>query len=67
MRLLDGQVEYQDGHATLRRMRAVHRNTEIRTGGHCDITPQGGWELRLEDLCVDRIRLHGEDHELTAA
>ena len=67
MRLLGGQVEYQDGHATLHQMRAVHRNTEIRTGGHCDIQPQGGWELRLEDLRVDRIRLQGEDHELVAA
>ncbi len=67
MRLLGGQVEYQDGHAKLHRMRAVHRNTEISTGGFCDIDSQGNWQLRLEGLRVDRIRLQGEDHDLVAA
>ncbi len=31
------------------------------------LSPDGSWRLQLERLGVDRVRLHGEDHELVAA
>ena len=45
----------------------LHGATELRTAGSCDILPDGAWQLRLERLTVDRVRLHGEDQELVAA
>ena len=67
MRMRGGWIEYKDGHADLYQMRAVHGATEIRTGGECDLGPDGSWRLQLKDLSVDRIRLLGEDPELIAA
>lgn len=67
MRLLDGSIYYSNGHAELENLRVVHGNTHMRTLGSCDIAPDGSWQLRLRDLAVDRVRLHGEDHELEAA
>jgi hypothetical protein len=67
MRLLDGSIHYREGHVELENIHAAHRNTVMHTGGSCDISPDGSWELRLRDMTVDRIRLHGEDHELEAA
>ena len=67
MRLLGGWIDYQDGHAELYKIHAAHGATHLRTAGSCDIAPDGGWQLKLRDLTVDRIRLQGEDHELVAA
>ncbi len=67
MRLSGGRIEYQDGHAELHGIRAAHGSTEIRTEGTCDIWPDGGWQLSLQDLTVNRIRLQGDDHDLVAA
>ena len=67
MRLLDGSIHYREGHVELENIHAVHRSTVMHTAGSCDIFPDGGWQLRLHDLTVDRMRLHGEDHELEAA
>ncbi len=67
MRLLDGSIHYHEGHVDLENIHAAHRNTVLHTGGSCDIFPDGGWELRLQGLTVDRMRLHGDDHELEAA
>jgi len=67
MRLLGGRVTYQDGHATLYGIHAAHGATEIRTAGTCDIYPDDGWQLSLSSLSVDRVRLHGDDHDLVTA
>jgi hypothetical protein len=45
----------------------VHAGTHLHTLGSCDLAPDGSWQLRLRDLTVERLRLHGEDHELEAA
>ena len=64
---LGGLVHYRDGQAELKELRAVHRQTTMRPTARCDFQPDGAWRLQLERLAVDRIRLHGEDHELEAA
>jgi hypothetical protein len=64
---LGGRVHYRDGHVELEELRAVHRETKLRSGGFCDFQPDGSWRLHLRQLSVDRIRLEGEDHELVAA
>ncbi len=67
MRLLGGSIYYSHGHAELEDLRVVHGSTHMRTLGSCDLSPDGSWQLRLRDLTVNRLRLHGEDHELEAA
>ena len=64
---LHGLIHYRDGHVDLKDVRAEHRGTQLRTGGWCDLMPDGAWRLHLERLAVDRIHLQGEDHELVAA
>jgi hypothetical protein len=66
MRLLGGWMDYRDGHAELRQIHAVHGATHMRTEGNCDIWPDGGWQLRLRNVAVDRVRLEN-DRELVAA
>ncbi len=67
MRLRSGYIDYHDGHADLYKIHAVHGATELHTGGSCDIWPDGGWRLQLRDMTVDRVHLHGVDHDLDAA
>jgi hypothetical protein len=67
MRLLGGWVDYQDGHADLYQLHAANGSTELRAEGTCDIRNDGAWRLQLKNLTADRVRLHGEDHALTAA
>ncbi|MEX0587050.1 MAG: hypothetical protein WD176_10425, partial [Pirellulales bacterium] len=67
MRLAGGWIDYQDGHAELHKIHALHGTTQMHTEGSCDISPDGSWQLRLRDLTIDRLRLHGEDHDLTTA
>jgi hypothetical protein len=59
-----GTIYYQDGHTELDGVEAVHGRTLVTTGGTCDITPDGGFNLRLKNLAVDRLKT---DHELVAA
>ncbi len=67
MRLLRGSIHYANNKATLDNLRVVHGTTTMRTNGTCDLSPDGGWHLRLVDLAVDRVRLRGEDHDLETA
>lgn len=67
MRLLGGSIYYREGHAELENLQLVHGGTKMHAQGACDLSPEGGWQLRLSDLRVDRLRLQGEDHELEAA
>lgn len=61
---LRGDIHYQDGHVDLKGLEAVHGRTYVSSGGQCDFLPDGGWNLQLKKLTVDRLRA---DHELTAA
>ncbi len=61
---LHGTFYYQDGHAELENVEAVHGRTLITTGGSCDIAPDGGFKLKLKNLAVDRLKA---DHDLLAA
>jgi hypothetical protein len=67
MRLTGGYIDYQDGHAEVHNIHAVHGATQMRTDGSCDLAPEGGWRLQLKNLAVDRLRLAGDDHELATA
>ncbi|MGD9721663.1 MAG: AsmA-like C-terminal domain-containing protein [Pirellulales bacterium] len=67
MERLSGLMHYRDGHVDLQNIQARHRGTTMRSDGTCDFLPDGSWRLRLDRMSVDRIRLHGEDHELLAA
>lgn len=67
MRLLGGSIYYSNGLAELENLRIVHGSTHMSTLGSCELAPDGSWQLKLWDLAVDRVRLHGEDHELEAA
>ncbi len=67
MQIVDGSIHYHNGHADLHKIYAAHRSTDIHTDGTCDLLADGGWQLQLRKLSVDRVRLHGEDRELVAA
>jgi hypothetical protein len=67
MRILGGSVHYHEGHVTLEKIHATHRNVELRTKGTCDFFVDGGWQMQLRDLTLDRVQLHGEDRELESA
>jgi hypothetical protein len=67
MRLHRGSIFYHDGHAELENLDVAHGGTHMRTMGSCDLAADGGWRLLLRDMRIDRLRLHGEDHELEAA
>src|SRR5688572_5311692 len=56
MEKLRGAVVYQDGHVEIERLRAVHGRVTLATRGTCDLTPAGGWRLRLFDMTADRLR-----------
>lgn len=67
LRLRGGTIDYHDGHVTLNDIHAEHGSTLLRAAGVCDFVPGGGWQLKLTKFDVDRLRLHGEDHELEDA
>jgi len=62
---LRGELEYRDGYVTLRRFRAEHGVVRLTSNGYCDFPPDGSWHFHLEDLSVDRLKLH--DREFTTA
>ncbi len=61
---LQGALDYHQGHVQFEKMRAVHDRTTISTAGACDILPEGGWQLQLKRLSVDRLKA---DRDLIAA
>ncbi len=67
MEKLHGMIHYRDGHVDLKNISAVHRATQMRTNGSCDLAADGGWRLHLEDLSFNGLRLQLEDRELVDA
>ena len=59
-----GQLVYDDGQMKFRQLRARHGEVELVTSGGCQWDRMGAWQLRLEDLSVDRLVL---DRDLAAA
>jgi len=53
---LQGTVTYQDGHAQLADVRAVHGRMRISANGSCDCRPDGSWQVDFQDLSADRLR-----------
>jgi hypothetical protein len=64
---LGGLVHYRDGQVKLIDVRGRHRATEMRADGWCVIQQEGAWQLHLDRLSVDRMRLDGDDRELVSA
>jgi hypothetical protein len=52
---LQGVLLYCDGHVTLQHFEAWHGPVKILTEGFCDFLPDGGWNLHLAGLTVDRL------------
>ena len=65
MERLRGRIDYRDGVATIREMRATHGRTTLSARGSAHFTPEGSWKLELADLFVDRLQ--PSDRELFAA
>ncbi len=59
-----GTIAYEDGRARLQNVTARHGQTSISTEGGCDFAPDGGFQLNLLNLAIDRLKV---DHELMAA
>lgn len=57
MEKLQGVLLYHDGHVTLEQFKAEHGPVNICTEGYCDFLPDGGWNMHLAGLTVDRLRL----------
>ncbi len=62
---LRGVLHYRNGRTTLQGFRAEHGPVTIAADARCDFRPDGSWDLRLQRLTVDRLRL--EDRELIRA
>jgi hypothetical protein len=52
---LRGVFTYSDGRAEMEGLRAEHGSTKLTGRGHCSVLPEGGWQLHLENLAVDRL------------
>jgi AsmA-like C-terminal region len=59
-----GTILYKNGKAQLQNVTARHGQTSISTEGGCDFAPDGGFQLNLLNLAIDRLKV---DHELMAA
>ncbi|MGD0518703.1 MAG: hypothetical protein ABSA26_14305, partial [Thermoguttaceae bacterium] len=55
MNKLQGVLWYRDGQVTLQHCQAWHGPVKILTEGFCDFLPDGGWNLHLAGLTVDRL------------
>lgn len=53
---LRGNFEFHDGRVELHDLYARHGRVETRAEGFCEVDPEGGWRLRLENLAIDRLR-----------
>jgi hypothetical protein len=62
---VQGVLSYRSGRVTIEHFRAEHGAVKVAAGsGSCQSLPDGGWQLRLDALTVDRLRL---DRELMQA
>lgn len=66
---IQGELNYSDGRLTLGRqpngrLRGKHHGVDLAVRGVCDLQPDGGWQARLQDVAVRRLRA---DRDLQAA
>jgi len=52
---VEGKITYHDGEVRLENVRSTHDRTAIRTSGQGFFGPDGGWQLRLVGLTIDRV------------
>jgi hypothetical protein len=64
MENLQGVFTYQNGRLTFERFSAWHGPVKMACNGTCSFQPNGGWQLNLDHLSVDRLRM---DRELMQA
>lgn len=55
-----GTFVYNDGHVTMEQVRAGHGPMRLAARGYCQILPEGGWRLHLENTTWDRLRCDRE-------
>jgi len=58
------ELIYRDGFARLNGFKAEHGRVKMTATGHCSFLPDGRWDLQLERISVDQLRM---DHELIPA
>ncbi len=61
---VQGTMVYHDGHVELIGLTAEHGPVRMRSGGRCEVRPDGSWEVALDGLSVDQMQL---DHDLHRA
>ncbi len=61
---LRGKVRYRDGLVEFHGLKALHDRTMVTSDGQCAFHPNGGWDFRVSNLHVDRLRA---DRDLIAA
>ena len=54
---VQGVFTYGSGRVTFDRFSAWHGPVKLACNGNCSFQPDGGWQLRLDRLAVDRLRL----------
>ncbi len=54
---LQGIVNYANGRVTFDHIHAEHEAVGMACNGFCDFQPDGSWQLHLDNLTVDRLRL----------
>lgn len=52
-----GAITYHDGYVQLDPLIASHGPMRIQTRGFCQMQPDGGWYLNLQNVAVDRLSL----------
>lgn len=58
---LGGQMTYRDGSVELKRLSGWQGQTRlVQANGRCQFAPEGGWQLELRDLAIDRLELNRE-------
>ena len=54
---VQGVFTYGSGRVTFERFSAWHGPVKMACNGTCSFQPDGGWQLRLDRLSVDRLRM----------
>ncbi|QGJ69181.1 Hypothetical protein PBC10988_8490 [Planctomycetales bacterium 10988] len=57
---VQGSFQFEQGVLVLQNCEAQHGNVRVATHGQCDFDQLGNWQLRLEDLAIERVRLSRE-------
>lgn len=61
---LDGGVRFENGRFIIDNLRGRHGDTSVAMRGACELSSDGRWQMTLDDLTVDRVRI---DRDLYAA